>query len=624
MRVIVQDTLKNQQWVGYDGVAGFSIGRDKECAVSLQSQFVSRKHVSVERAASGWILKVHESAAPVTLNDAEVGTGATAELKPVNQLRLPGFVINIWSEDEPSDDSTKEIDDINELQRDLHTQVLRRLDLRRQGGVALEASRDTLEQINHIVDELLHHEFKSRIYGSPTTKRRLLETIYETWLFHMVARDHREAISNRVDSPGLISALEEEAHESVARLSRRLELKNTAESSEADVRAINDRLRTTLPSLIETTPDNVQFYMIARFLKKVLCDMIFGLGPLQDLLDTPSVSEIMIVSPSLVYVERAGRVLRSNRTFLGDDSLMSVIERIVAPMGRRIDRSTPLVDARLKDGSRVNAIIPPLALKGPCLTIRRFPLRRIVVEDLVKWGSLTPAAATLLGGAVRARKNMVVAGGTGSGKTTLLNVLSAFIPGDERIVTIEDAAELQLAQDHVVSLETRPANVEGQGAYTIRDLVKNALRMRPDRIIVGECRGGEALDMLQAMNTGHSGSMTSVHANSAQDVFSRLENMVLTAADLPLAAVRTQIAQAVDLIVFQQRLKNGKRMVTQVTEVVGLNPKTGEPETRDIMSADPHDADPRLRATGYMPSFMGELVDHGLIDLDQWFARAVA
>ena len=217
---------------------------------------------------------------------------------------------------------------------------------------------------------------------------------------------------------------------------------------------------------------------------------------------------------------------------------------------------------------------------------------------------------------------MIIAGGTGSGKTTLLNVLSAFIPGDERIVTIEDAAELQLSQDHVVSLETRPPNVEGQGAYTIRDLVKNALRMRPDRIIVGECRGAEALDMLQAMNTGHSGSMTSVHANSAQDVFSRLENMVLTAADLPLAAVRNQIAQAVDLIVFQQRLKSGKRMVTQVTEVLGLNPKTGEPETRDIMNADAHDAAPKLRATGSMPGFMGELVDQGLIDLDQWFSRA--
>jgi pilus assembly protein CpaF len=301
---------------------------------------------------------------------------------------------------------------------------------------------------------------------------------------------------------------------------------------------------------------------------------------------------------------------------------MSVIERIVAPMGRRIDRSTPLVDARLKDGSRVNAIIPPLALKGPCLTIRRFPMRRINADDLIKWGSLTAAAATLLSGAVKARKNLIIAGGTGSGKTTLLNVLSTFIPGDERIVTIEDAAELQLAQDHVVSLETRPANVEGQGAYTIRDLVKNALRMRPDRIIVGECRGAEALDMLQAMNTGHSGSMTSVHANSAQDVFSRLENMVLTAADLPLQAVRAQIAQAVDVIVFQQRLKNGKRMVTQVTEVLGLNPKTGEPETRDIMNADAHDPQPKLRATGSMPGFMGELVDQGLIDLDQWFSRA--
>ncbi|MBY0113964.1 MAG: Flp pilus assembly complex ATPase component TadA [Phycisphaerales bacterium] len=622
MRVIVQDTLKNSQWVGYDGVAGFAVGRDKDCAVCLASQFVSRKHLSVERAAGGWRLKVNESALPITCNDEEVKPGQTVDLKQVNQLRLPGFVLNVLCDEEVQDASTKEIDDINELQRDLHTQLLRRLDLRRQGQSSLQASGETLEQINHIVDELLHHEFKARIYGSGTTKRRLLETIYETRLFQLVAQDHRETLTQKVASPGMITALEEEAHASVQRLARRLGLGMTAETSEQDVRIVNEKLREGVRPIVESMPDNVLFYMIARFLKKVLCDMIFGLGPLQDLLDAPSVSEIMVVSPSLVYVERAGRVNRSNRTFLGDDALMSVIERIVAPMGRRIDRSTPLVDARLKDGSRVNAIIPPLALKGPCLTIRRFPMRRIGVDDLVKWGSMTPAAATLLAGAVKARKNMVIAGGTGSGKTTLLNVLSTFIPGDERIVTIEDAAELQLSQDHVVSLETRPPNVEGLGAYTIRDLVKNALRMRPDRIIVGECRGAEALDMLQAMNTGHSGSMTSVHANSAQDVFSRLENMVLTAADLPLAAVRNQIAQAVDLIVFQQRLKNGKRMITQVTEVLGLNPSTGEAETRDIMAADAHDLQPRLRATGYMPGFMGELVDQGLIDLDQWFSRA--
>ncbi len=622
MRVIVQDTLKNSQWVGYDGVAGFSVGRDKECAVCLPSQFVSRKHLSVERAAGGWRLKVHETALPITCNEVEVKAGDAIDLKQVNQLRLPGFVINILCDEDVVDASSQEIDDINELQRDLHTQLLRRLDLRRQSQASMQASGETLEQINHIVDELLHHEFKARIYGSGTTKRRLLETIYETRIFQLVAQDHRETLTQNVASPGMITALEDEAHGSVMRLARKLELGLSAESSEDDVRKVNENLRSALQPIVDSMPDNVLFYMIARFLKKVLCDMIFGLGPLQDLLDAPSVSEIMVVSPSLVYVERAGRVSRSNRTFLGDEALMSVIERIVAPMGRRIDRSTPLVDARLKDGSRVNAIIPPLALKGPCLTIRRFPMRRINADDLIKWGSLTAAAATLLSGAVKARKNLVIAGGTGSGKTTLLNVLSTFIPGDERIVTIEDAAELQLAQDHVVSLETRPANVEGQGAYTIRDLVKNALRMRPDRIIVGECRGAEALDMLQAMNTGHSGSMTSVHANSAQDVFSRLENMVLTAADLPLQAVRAQIAQAVDVIVFQQRLKNGKRMVTQVTEVLGLNPKTGEPETRDIMNADAHDSQPKLRATGSMPGFMGELVDQGLIDLDQWFSRA--
>ncbi|MHC4991783.1 MAG: CpaF family protein, partial [Planctomycetota bacterium] len=362
-------------------------------------------------------------------------------------------------------------------------------------------------------------------------------------------------------------------------------------------------------------------YLIARFLKKVVCDMVFGLGPLQDLLETPAISEIMIVSPEQVYVERGGRIVRSSRSFLGDEALLSVIERIVTPLGRRIDRSTPLVDARLADGSRVNAIIPPLALKGPCLTIRRFPAQRVTAAKLIEWGSLTDAAAALLEAAVRARKNIVVSGGTGSGKTTLLNVLSAYIPDDERIITIEDSAELQLDQEHLVSLETRPPNVEGKGAYTMRDLVKNALRMRPDRIIVGECRGQEAFDMLQAMNTGHDGSMTTVHANSSYDVIARIETMCLMAVEIPVSAIRRQVTQAVDLIVFIRRLRDGRRLITQVTEVTGLHPNTGEVEMRDVMAAVGIDAETKLRPTGYLPTFLGDLVDRDLIDLDRWFGK---
>lgn len=295
------------------------------------------------------------------------------------------------------------------------------------------------------------------------------------------------------------------------------------------------------------------------------------LGPLEELLADDTVSEIMVNGHDRVYIERQGKLRLSDCQFMDDASVMSVIERIVAPLGRRIDESQPYVDARLPDGSRVNAIVPPLALTGPTLTIRKFSKKSLTAEDFVRVGTWTPNAAEFMKLCVHLRKNIVVAGGTGSGKTTLLNLLSGFIPSDERIITIEDAAELRLQQPHVVRLEARPPNIEGKGAVTIRDLVKNSLRMRPDRIIVGECRGGEALDMLQAMNTGHDGSLTTVHANSPHDVVSRLETMVLMSGlELPSRAIREQIASAVDIIIHESRLSDGSRKVVAISEVTGL------------------------------------------------------
>jgi pilus assembly protein CpaF len=298
---------------------------------------------------------------------------------------------------------------------------------------------------------------------------------------------------------------------------------------------------------------------------------ILGFGPIEPLLREPSVTEIMINGPEAVYVERAGKLELTDIKFNDNDHVMRVIDRIVSPLGRRIDESSPTVDARLPDGSRVNAIIPPIALNGPTVTIRKFSKDPFTVEDLIRFGTFTAEMATFLKACVEARLNIVVSGGTGSGKTTMLNVLSSFIPDDERIVTIENAAELQLRQDHVVRLESRPPNIEGKGEVTIRDLVINSLRMRPERIVVGECRGGEALDMLQAMNTGHDGSMTTAHANSPRDTLSRLETMCLMAGmDLPVRAIREQIASAVDLIVQQDRMKDGSRKITNVTEVQGM------------------------------------------------------
>ena len=295
------------------------------------------------------------------------------------------------------------------------------------------------------------------------------------------------------------------------------------------------------------------------------------LGPLEDLLADDTVSEIMVNGPDRVYVERGGRIQLSDCQFSDEAGVLAAIERIVAPLGRRIDESQPYVDARLPDGSRVNAIIAPLALSGPTITIRKFSKKALTAEDFVRFGTWTRNAAEFMKLCVRLRKNIIVAGGTGSGKTTLLNLLSGYIPRSERIITVEDAAELRLQQPHVVRLEARPPNIEGKGAVTIRDLVKNCLRMRPDRIIVGECRGGEALDMLQAMNTGHDGSLTTVHANSPRDVVSRLETMVLMSGmELPSKAIREQIASAVDIIIHESRLSDGSRKVVAITEVSGL------------------------------------------------------
>lgn len=336
---------------------------------------------------------------------------------------------------------------------------------------------------------------------------------------------------------------------------------------------------------------------------------IIGLGPIEPLLQDESISEIMINGPKQIYIEKAGKLICSDVTFDGDDHVLRIIDRIVAPLGRRIDESSPMVDARLPDGSRVNAIIRPLALNGPTVTIRKFRKDQLEVSDLVRFGSMSQDMADFLSACVMARTNIVVAGGTGSGKTTLLNVLSSFIPEDERIITVENAAELQLRQDHVVSLESRPPNVEGRGEVSIRDLVINCLRMRPERIIVGECRGGETLDMLQAMNTGHDGSMTTIHANTPRDSIGRIETMCLMAGmDLPARAIREQIVSAVQLLVQQSRLKDGSRKVTNVTEVSGME---GDVVVmQDIFAFEQTGVDERgkivgtLRPTGVRPKFI--------------------
>jgi len=372
-------------------------------------------------------------------------------------------------------------------------------------------------------------------------------------------------------------------------------------------REVESRLIEALGTTRLPLPESLKVELLRE-----ISNEFFGFGPIQPLLEDPDITEVMVNGPHHIYVEKAGKLTLTTVRFDDNDHVRRIIDRIILPLGRRIDHDTPLVDARLPDGSRVNAVIPPVAIDGPSITIRKFSRKRLTVEDLIRFGSMTPQIAEFLKACIVSRLNVVVSGGTGSGKTTLLNVLSGFIPTDERIVTIEDAAELQLNQDHVVRLEAQKSNLDGRGEVTIRDLVRNALRMRPERIIVGECRGGEALDMLQAMNTGHDGSLTTLHANAPRDALSRLETMCLMAGiDFPLKVVREQIASAVELIVQQSRLRDGTRRVTQVTEVAGMEGDTIVLQDIFKFTEEGLDANNKvvgaMRATGLRPIFTPKL-----------------
>ena len=371
--------------------------------------------------------------------------------------------------------------------------------------------------------------------------------------------------------------------------------------------SINQRLNEIYVQTKVALPDDLRKQIFHDIL-----DEVTGFGPIQPLLDDPDISEVMVNGPKKVFIEKSGKLTKSAVTFEDDDHVLRVIDRIILPLGRRVDADSPTVDARLPDGSRVNAVIQPVSIDGPSITIRKFKKDKLSIQQLIDFGSLNPQMAEFIRACVLAHLNIVISGGTGSGKTTLLNVLSSYIPSEERIITIEDAAELQLQQDHVLRMETKVANTDGRGAVTIRDLVRNSLRMRPDRIVVGECRGGETLDMLQAMNTGHDGSLTTLHANSPRDAISRMETMVLMAGmDLPLKVVRQQISSAVDLIIQQTRLKDGSRKVTAITEVVGMEgdivvltdifkfEQTGIGENNKIIG--------ELRATGIRPIFTPRL-----------------
>jgi len=411
----------------------------------------------------------------------------------------------------------------------------------------------------------------------------------------------------------LVQEIKKRAH---TELMKRLNLKRMAVSGTSE-EALAEKAKTTIHEILMDLSIPLPPGVMIETIEKELIHEAIGLGPLEDLIGMDEITEIMVNGPNMVFVEHKGTIYKTDTAFADNNQVLAAIERIVSPLGRRIDESSPMVDARLKDGSRVNAIIPPLSLVGPSLTIRKFAKTPLQIDDLVRYGSLTHKMAQFLDVCVKVRKNIIISGGTGSGKTTLLNILSSFLPNRERIVTIEDAAELQLRQEHIVRLESRPPNIEGKGEIAIRDLVRNSLRMRPDRIVVGECRGGEALDMLQAMNTGHDGSLTTIHANTPRDALARLETLVLMAGfDLPLRAIREQIASAITVIVQINRERDGTRKVTHISEITKMEGEIITLQDIFVYKQEGWTPEGKIQGahvpTGNIPTFMDEIKRGGL------------
>jgi len=597
-----------------------TVGRDPSNMLVLESPLVSRHHALIRRHGEHFEFK-NIGLNACLVGDRDVGVGETVRFQSGSQIRIWPFTLSLELESvnrvSRSDMESHVRGEMTHLEQRIHRQLLERLDL-----VGMENSRNPerdsiLLLENNIEDSCRELEVFSE--GNQELLSKIVGMVLRDLVTNQIILDAGQDMevisplsSNEFDVPAtLIPERETELKNLLKMLREDLQLDTTSDTSEK-IRIVEEKAGSSFPKFRRFLHNELRKYIILRALKKDLKDTVFGFGPLQDLLRIPSITEIMVISSDQIYVEADGVIERSGRRFISDQVTESVIERIVAQVGRRIDKSQPLVDARLPDGSRVNAIIPPLALSGPCLTIRRFPAKRLTIEDLINKGSLTSSAAAFLRAAVANKRNVLISGGTGSGKTTMLNAMSSFIPGKERIVTVEDTAELQLHQEHVVTLETRPANVEGAGEYTARDLVKNALRMRPDRLIVGECRSGEALDMLQAMNTGHDGSMTTVHANSSEEVIERLELLVLMAVELPVKAIHRQIASALDLIVQITRLPSGKRIVSQVSEVERMDEETGDLVITDIFNLRNGED---LTPTGFLPTFVDQLVARNLLDL---------
>ena len=619
-----------------------TIGRGTQNDLVLPSPYIANEAVVLYRRDTAWEVVVLGNNG-VRIGERALTAGQHCEIRSRSSIELFPFTITIDlpSEAEMSTESRRRQCDeqTSQLIAEVHRELLDRMELRRVINPDKQKDDVYLLTLEQHIERIAHDH--SLLKATPENASDL------TLLSHLAGLAVRDQLLRQLNDKKnqanesvliddkthwhrLVSSVPERERELDATVgylagilrSGMSETGNESESTSLPIEVISNEFWVAWKKMEGSVHEDFKDYLAMRMLKKEIKDIIFGYGPLEDLLRMKSISEIMVVDRNHIFVEIDGTIKDSGRRFVSDEVVESIIQRIVGKVGRRIDQSQPLVDARLADGSRVNAVIAPLAVSGPTLTIRKFPDSRIQIHDLVALGTLSSHAADFLRALVRARQNVIVSGGTGTGKTTLLNCLSDFIPDAERIITIEDTAELQLAKTHVVRMETKNANVEGSGEYTIRDLVRNALRMRPDRIVVGECRGPESLDMLQAMNTGHDGSLTTIHANDAYDVSMRLEVLVQMAADLPVSAIREQIGSAIDVIVQLKRHRDGRRIVSQITECVGVDEMTGRLELRDLFVTEMrgHEkAGDELRSTGQLPTFIEELLDRGDVNLESFY-----
>jgi len=589
-----------------------SIGRDPACDIVLASPYISPRHAEL-RVQNG---EVHVHAVGfngVFVNDVDVPAGKSRVVQSGEITSVPGYVLHLTGVAESVEyDELRFEQEFAALKSDVHSELLSSAGLRNVVSDTNDAK--VVETLRGKLSELLDRP----------------QTMSDALVSYIVKRDIQQQVVNAVvrgevgdaGKKGLqwsVSAEQIARDKFVETVIYELGLaKNPGKGRIADVlknfAPIFERNKRVLGK-------NQMVFIAKESIRADIESLVFGLGPLEDLLNLPDITEIMVVGKDRIFIEKGGGLEVTGRSFPSEDGLTVAVNRMVRPIGRTINRSEPIVDARLTDGSRVHIVIPPVAIKGTSVTIRRFRDTPFSIDDLIKFGTFGPRAVTFLRGCILARKNMVISGGTGSGKTTLLNVLGAQIPFDQRLVVIEDSAELQLPQPNLVNLEARKANLEGEGEISIKDLVRASLRMRPDRIVVGECRGGEALDMLQAMNTGHDGSMTTGHANSPKEMIQRLQVMVMEAGgSMPVSAIRQQIAAAVDVIVQIQRQRDRVRRVTHISEVVGFDMDSEEVVIEDIFNLSSRNgAPPELRFTGYLPTFIEQLLRQGDIKLKELF-----